>query len=74
MIHRECPQQNESNVQFDMSVYYNLSKESSCVFFTIFENSSGRPFGSHIWTSTATYGIVIGDEDCRDKGYGTETT
>jgi RimJ/RimL family protein N-acetyltransferase len=57
-----------------------LSKESSSVFFTIFEKSSDRPIGFTYLDNidhrnrTATYGIVIGEEDCRGKGYGTETT
>jgi RimJ/RimL family protein N-acetyltransferase len=34
--------------------------------FTIYERATGRPIGNT--------GIMIGEADCRGKGYGTETT
>lgn len=50
------------------------------IFFVIYEYSSLRPIG---WTDlrhidakngTAEFGILIGEEDCWSKGYGTEAT
>ena len=50
------------------------------IFFIIYEYASLRPIG---WTvlrrvdaknGTAEFGIVIGEPDCRGKGYGTEVT
>lgn len=55
-------------------------KDRSYVFFTIFEKSSHRPIGFTYLDNidsrnrTATYSIVICEDDCRGKGYGTETT
>jgi diamine N-acetyltransferase len=57
-----------------------LSEDADSVFFTIFEKSSGRPIGFTYLdridhrNRTATYAIVICEEECRGKGYGTETT
>lgn len=48
--------------------------------FTIYERETQRPIGNtglheiDHRNRTATYGIVIGEPDCRSKGYGTETT
>ena len=48
--------------------------------FTIYERSSWRPIGSTALMGvdqanrTAEFGIMIGEADCRGKGYGTETT
>ncbi len=48
--------------------------------FTIYERATMRAIGfvelRHIhWpAATASYGIVIGEKDCWNKGYGTETT
>jgi RimJ/RimL family protein N-acetyltransferase len=48
--------------------------------FTIYERSTLRPIGIALWrhvhaiNRTAEYGIMIGEKDCWDKGYGTETT
>ena len=48
--------------------------------FTIYELSSRMPIGSTALMGvdqanrTAEFGIMIGEADCRGKGYGTETT
>ena len=48
--------------------------------FTIYERETQRPIGNtglhkiDHRNRTATYGIVIGEPDCRGKGYGTEAT
>lgn len=48
--------------------------------FTIYERVTGRTIGFtelreiHWPAATATFGIVIGEKDCWNKGYGTETT
>jgi RimJ/RimL family protein N-acetyltransferase len=57
-----------------------LQGESQGIFFIIYEYASLRPIG---WTNlrridakngTGEFGILIGEEDCRGKGYGTEVT
>ncbi|HVB21076.1 MAG TPA: GNAT family protein [Ktedonobacteraceae bacterium] len=58
------------------------SKETSYRWFgfTIYERASMRAIGFaefrqiHWPAGTATYGIVIGEKECWNKGYGTETT
>lgn len=48
--------------------------------FTIYERANWRPIGLtslfniDFWSSTAEYGIVIGEKTCWGKGYGTEVT
>jgi len=48
--------------------------------FTIYERETLRPIGNtglheiDHRNGTATFGILIGEPDCRGKGYGTETT
>ncbi len=50
------------------------------VVFTIYERATARPIGNTEWhgidfrNRTAGYGVLIGETDCRSKGYGTETT
>lgn len=50
------------------------------VFFTMYLRDDLRPIGMTMlfdiqWPDrTAEFGIFIGEEDCRDKGYGTEAT
>ena len=50
------------------------------VTFTIYERTTDRPLGStglheiDYRNRKATFGIMIGEADCRGKGYGTETT
>jgi diamine N-acetyltransferase len=60
--------------------YDRQSRAESDVPFTIYERETLRPIGNtglheiDHRNRTATYGIVIGEPDCRGKGYGTETT
>lgn len=48
--------------------------------FTIYEAATWRPIGTtdlgsiNFQHRRAVFGIFIGEADCRDKGYGTETT
>lgn len=50
------------------------------VFFAIYELATGRPVGStglhnvNHRHGTATFGIMIGEKECWNRGYGTETT
>jgi RimJ/RimL family protein N-acetyltransferase len=54
--------------------------QSRLTEFTIYERATLRPIGIAGWRHidgarrTAVYGILIGEKDCWDKGYGTETT
>jgi diamine N-acetyltransferase len=60
--------------------YEGQSKTDHDTPFTIYERETLRPIGNtglheiDHRNGTATYGIVIGELDCRGKGYGTETT
>lgn len=60
--------------------YERAARSDETVSFTIYELGSWRPIGNASWMSidhyhrTATYGILIGEQDARGKGYGTETT
>ena len=50
------------------------------VIFTIYERSSGRPIGNtdlreiDYRNRSASFGIAIGESECRGKGFGTEAT
>ncbi len=60
--------------------YDRQSRAENSVPFTIYERETWRPIGNtgldgvDHRNRTATFGIVIGEPDCRGKGYGTETT
>lgn len=59
--------------------YADAATDKDEVWFTIYELATGRPIGVTWWHGinlrdrTAEYAIVIGEADCRSKGYGTET-
>ncbi len=60
--------------------YDQQSRAEDNVPFTIYERETLRPIGNtgldgvDHRNRTATFGIVIGEPECRGKGYGTETT
>ena len=60
--------------------YDRVSRTESEVPFTIYERETLRPIGNtglhevDYRNKTASFGIVIGEPECRGKGYGTETT
>jgi diamine N-acetyltransferase len=60
--------------------YDRQSKAEDDVPFTIYEREALRPIGNtglhgvDHRDRSATFGILIGEPDCRGKGYGTETT
>jgi diamine N-acetyltransferase len=60
--------------------YDRQSKTEDEVPFTIYERNTLRPIGNtglhgiDHRNRTATFGIMIGEPECRGKGYGTETT
>ena len=60
--------------------YEEQVKAEDRAFFTVYERETLRPvggtnlFGVDFRNRHAGFGIVIGEPDCRGKGYGTETT
>ena len=60
--------------------YDRQSRAENDVPFTIYERETLRPIGNtglheiDYRNRTATFGIIIGEPECRGKGYGTETT
>ena len=60
--------------------YESQAKSESDITFTIYELSTLRPIGTTALINLdhrnrrAEFGIAIGEADCRNKGYGTETT
>ena len=60
--------------------YEGVAKADREVQFTIYERATTRPIGNSGLKDvdhahgTATFGILIGEQDCWGKGYGTETT
>ena len=57
-----------------------VSRAESDAPFTIYERETLRPIGNtglhevDYRNRTASFGIIIGEPECRGKGYGTETT
>ena len=55
-------------------------KSESDVMFTIYERETSRPIGNTALhgidhrNRSASFGIMIGEPECRGRGYGTETT
>lgn len=60
--------------------WYDRMAAGNDIVFTIYERATWRPIGNtglheiDYRHRTAEFGIVIGEEDARGKGYGTETT
>ena len=60
--------------------YDRQARDERSVWFTIYERATWRPIGFAWWDEinyrdgTAMYSIVIGEAECRGRGYGTETT
>ena len=67
-------------IEKEQAWYEGQSKTEHDTTFTIYERETLRPIGNtglheiDHRNGTTTYGIVIGEPDCRGKGYGTETT
>ena len=67
-------------VEKEQDWYDQHSRAENDVPFTIYERKTLRPIGNtglhgvDYRTRTATFGIIIGEPECRGKGYGTETT
>ena len=67
-------------IEKEQSWYEAQAKSQDDATFTIYERQTMRPIGNtgvheiDHRNRTAIYGIVIGEPDCRGKGYGTETT
>jgi RimJ/RimL family protein N-acetyltransferase len=64
----------------EASWYEQAANTSTSAPFTIYERATWRAVGNTALhdidhrNRTAEFGIVIGEEDCRGKGYGTEAT
>jgi RimJ/RimL family protein N-acetyltransferase len=64
----------------DEDWYNRQARAEDDVPFTIYERETLRPLGNtglhevDYRNRTASFGIIIGKPECRDKGYGTETT
>src|SRR4051812_47932559 len=60
--------------------WYDDSSRNEPANFTIYERSTLRPIGNtgfhevNVAHRHATFGILIGEKDCWDRGYGTEAT
>ena len=60
--------------------YEGRSRGENDLMFTIYERETLRPIGNtglhglDHRNRSASFGIIIGEPDCRGKGYGTETT
>jgi RimJ/RimL family protein N-acetyltransferase len=62
----------------ETDAYERYTRDKDFVFFTIYERQTCRPIGKTYLYLTghqdAEFGIVIGEQDCQGKGYGTEAT
>jgi RimJ/RimL family protein N-acetyltransferase len=67
-------------VEKETEWYESEAKSEKSALFTIYELSTLRPIGTTTLIDLdhrnrrAEFGIAIGEADCRNKGYGTETT
>lgn len=67
-------------VEKETEWYESEAKSEKSALFTIYELSTLRPIGTTALINLdhrnrrAEFGIAIGEADCRNKGYGTETT
>lgn len=80
MVTRTCARQNPTTIEQEADAYDQVVRDGSYVLLTLYERALMRPIGYAYLSDvdhrnrTAEYGIVIGEADCRGKGYGTETT
>jgi RimJ/RimL family protein N-acetyltransferase len=62
----------------ETDAYDRYIRDKTMVLFTIYERQSFRPIGKTYLSlsnhNDAEFGIVIGEQDCQGKGYGTEAT
>jgi diamine N-acetyltransferase len=67
-------------VEKETEWYESLAKSEGDITFTIYELSTLRPIGTASLMRVdhrnrgAEFGIMIGEPECRNRGYGTETT
>ena len=67
-------------VEKETEWYESEAKSERSILFTIYELSTLRPIGTTALMDLdhrnrkAEFGINVGEPDCRNKGYGTETT
>jgi RimJ/RimL family protein N-acetyltransferase len=60
--------------------FYDGATADDQTYFTIYERATARPIGTtslkavNYRYGTAEFGILIGEPDCWNRGYGTETT
>lgn len=60
--------------------YQSTQNDGAAAHFSIYERASGRPIGTTALREinrghgTATFGIMIGEPSCWNRGYGTEAT
>jgi RimJ/RimL family protein N-acetyltransferase len=66
-------------IEATMAWYEGAATATSAVWFTVYEVATWRPIGRtdlfelDYRNGTARFGMLIGEGDCRGKGYGTET-
>lgn len=78
VVNRSTASARPVTLEQQISGFERYTADDSYVFFTIYERSTDRPIGmvylSDIDGRNAQFGIVIGERECQDKGYGTEAT
>lgn len=65
-------------LESEQAWYERVIHSAGDMHFTVYELTTGRPVGTtslmeiNYRSSTATFGIMIGERDCWNKGYGSE--
>ena len=69
-----------ATLEQELARYEQRVLATNAAWFTIYERDGGRPIGlAYLYDieprhARANFGILIGEGDCRGKGYGTEAT
>jgi RimJ/RimL family protein N-acetyltransferase len=69
-----------ATLEEELARYEQRALAENATWFTLYERASGRPIGlTYLYEieprhARANFGILIGEGDCRGKGYGTEAT
>jgi diamine N-acetyltransferase len=77
---RDLPGAAFDSVEVEFEFTADIGESAEDIYFTVYELGSWRPIGGAALTEidytdqVAEFSIIIGEPDCRGKGYGSEST
>jgi RimJ/RimL family protein N-acetyltransferase len=77
---RDLPDASAEQLEIEFEFSHDADESVEDIYFTVYELGSWRPIGGAALTEidyedlVAEFSIIIGEADCRGKGYGSEST